>query len=794
LPGAELARRLLGDSAEGAVGTVGLSFGSPTSGAGFDVSATVSQIVTNLQKVETPWKNQLTALQSQDAAISSLGTALSKLSSDVSALTDFTGVLAQKTGSSSDTNVLQLTSASNSATAGTHTVVVNNLARTSSGYLAAIPSASDKLTGSITLQVGSGKARTISLPSSGETLASLAAAINSSGAGISASVLTDSSGSRLSLVSGSSGAKGNISITSNSIADTAGMALGYTGSAGSGSSYSIGKLAGISNPADTLSGSISIQVGSGAATKITLDSSNNTLATLASAITSANIGVAAQVVTNSDGSSSLSLLSGTSGSVGTLTVTSNITDPAPTLGYTGTVTGLDASLNVDGVDLTSSSNTVTNLIPGLTFQLLSASPKQSDSALEPIQVVIGNNNSGVETAINSMVTDYNALVSAINTQEGNDSSGKPEPLFGSPTVSLLQQQLLSSFNQQNPNGFMDAVATDTNAVLSGSLSIQVGSGGPQTVTLGSSQTSLSDLADAINSAKIGVTASVVTTGTQSNLYLLSQKSGSGGALEVSSSISAASDTLLGYSGSAGSTQQNSGGTLTAVPSADDVLTGSVIIRVGSGAAHTINLDSSHNTIGGAAQAINDANIGVIASVVSNTDGSSSLSLQSGTSGSAGTLTVSSKILDTTHTTATTLGYTTSSDISTLTGLGISMNNDGTISFDASNLDSLLNSDFNSVVGMFQSVNSWGSNFATMLNNAGTTSSMGILKLAQNSNSNIEKTLNDDITREEAVIADQQKRLTAQLNLANEILQALPSQLSGMDMLYSAITGYNQKNG
>ncbi len=776
------------------MGTVGLSFGSPTSGAGFDVSATVSQIVTNLQKVETPWKNQLTALQSQDTAISSLGTLLSKLSTDVSALTDFNGVLAQKTGSSSDTNVLELTSASNSATAGTHTVVVNNLARTASGYLAAIPGASDKLTGSITLQVGSGKAHTISLPSSGGTLATLASAINSSGAGVSASVLTDSSGSRLSLVSGSSGAKGNIAITSNSIVDASGMALGYSGSAGSGSSYSTGKLTGISNAADQLSGSISIQVGTGTATNITLDSSNNTLAKLASAITSANIGVTAQVVTNSDGSSSLSLVANTAGSSGTLTVNSSITDPTPTLGYTGTVTGLDASLNVDGVDLTSSSNTVSNLIPGLTFQLLSASPKQSDGTLEPIQVVIGNDNSGVETALSTMVTDYNALVSAMNTQEGNDSSGKPEALFGSPTLSLLQQQLLSSFNQQNPNGFMDAVATNTNAILSGSISIQMGGGDPQTVTLDPSETSLSDLADAINSAHIGVTASVVTTGTQSNLYLLSQTSGSGGALEVSSSIVARSDTPLGYSGSAGSAQQSSTGTLTAVPSADDVLSGSITIQVGSGAAHTINLDSSHNTVAGAAQAINDANIGVTASVVNNNDGSTSLSLQSGTSGSAGTLTVSSNILDTTDTTTSTLGYTTSSDISGLTGLGISMNNDGTISFDASNLDSLLNTDFNSVVGMFQSVNSWGSNFATMLNNAGTTSSRGILKLARTSNSNIEKTLNDDITREEAVIADQQKRLTTQLNLANEILQALPSQLSGMDMLYSAITGYNQKNG
>ena len=44
------------------MGTVGLSFGSPTSGAGFDVSSTVAAIVGNLQNVETPWKTQLTSL------------------------------------------------------------------------------------------------------------------------------------------------------------------------------------------------------------------------------------------------------------------------------------------------------------------------------------------------------------------------------------------------------------------------------------------------------------------------------------------------------------------------------------------------------------------------------------------------------------------------------------------------------------------------------------------------------------------------------------------------------------
>ena len=127
----------------GAMGTVGLSFGSPTSGTGFNVSTTVAQIVGNLQNVETPWKTQLTKLQSQDTAISSLGKLLSSLSNDMSTLTNATGILAQKLGSSSDSNVLSLTAATSAAIAGTHTVQVANLATTSSGFLAEIANAND---------------------------------------------------------------------------------------------------------------------------------------------------------------------------------------------------------------------------------------------------------------------------------------------------------------------------------------------------------------------------------------------------------------------------------------------------------------------------------------------------------------------------------------------------------------------------------------------------------------------------------------------------------------------------
>ncbi len=157
--------------------------------------------------------------------------------------------------------------------------------------------------------------------------------------------------------------------------------------------------------------------------------------------------------------------------------------------------------------------------------------------------------------------------------------------------------------------------------------------------------------------------------------------------------------------------------------------------------------------------------------------------------------MSSSLVDTTSTTNTTLNYTNSSDINSLTTLGISVNNDGSLTFDANSLDSVLNTDYSSVAGFFQNANSWGQSFSNMLTNAGSSSSTGILKLAANANSTTESTLNAEISKEQSYISAQQSSLTAELNQANEILQELPSQLQGINELYSAITGYNQgQNG
>jgi flagellar hook-associated protein 2 len=238
--------------------------------------------------------------------------------------------------------------------------------------------------------------------------------------------------------------------------------------------------------------------------------------------------------------------------------------------------------------------------------------------------------------------------------------------------------------------------------------------------------------------------------------------------------------------------------LTGIANAGDTLSGSVSIQVGSGVSKTISVppnavSSPSNTLAGLAGAINAANLGVTASVVTS-NGLSSLQLLSGAVGSAGALTVTSTILDTGNVSHTTLSYTNSSDITSLTGLGISVNNDGSIAFDTTSLDSVLNSDYSGVVGFFQNADSWGQNFSTMLTNAGSSAGTGILALASSSNSNVESTLNADISKENTLISAQQTSLTAELNSANEIMEQLPTQLDGVNELYSAITGYDQNSG
>lgn len=443
------------------MGAVGINFGSATSGAGFDVTTTVASIVANLKSVETPWTTQLTTLNSEDTAFTSIGTDLAALSTSVSALTDFMGVMADMEGSSSDTTVLTLSSASSTAVAGSHTVIVSRLAQTSSEVSDIVP-ASDTLSGALTVRVGpTGTPQTIPVVSgTSDTLATYAAAINGAGIGVSASVISDTTGSRLSLVSDTSGLAGQLTVTSGGPPTATTIATPAATSVASSDTVPATNTFSFASSAVQLSGTFSYAIGGGAAATVNLGTTPLSLTDAAAALNAdsgfSGSGLSAQV------SGANLVITGTAGDSGSASIdttgsTFSTTTPASTFGAftdaaasnaininTG-LPGQDAKLTVDGLAADCASNTISTVIPGVTFQILSTSTT-------PVQVQIANDTTDVETAFSTFVSAYNTVAKDITTQEGNDSSGNPEPLYGNTVVSQLQSALSLALTSGAPSG------------------------------------------------------------------------------------------------------------------------------------------------------------------------------------------------------------------------------------------------------------------------------------------------------------------------------------------------------
>jgi flagellar hook-associated protein 2 len=346
--------------------------------------------------------------------------------------------------------------------------------------------------------------------------------------------------------------------------------------------------------------------------------------------------------------------------------------------------------------------------------------------------------------------------------------------------------LASTINADTSLGFTAAVVTTDGVATLTLTSGTNDSSGALTVT------------PSLVAAGLGVAANVVTSNGSSTLTLTSAIAGSRGALTVNSTVEATSDTALSASITAGTAASGSTSatastaTLSTISSGSDVLSGSISIQVGNNAAQTITIGTSSNTLTTLAAAITNAGAGVTASVVYDSNGAHLL-LTSGTTGTGADLTVTSNILDTNEINTAKLSYTKSSDINSMTSLGISVNNDGTLSLNETSLNSVLNSDYSGVLGFFQNANSWGLSFSHILTNSGTSSTKGILALNLTSNSSIESKLNAQISKEDLLISAQQVSLTTELNTANQIMQAIPSELNAINELYSAITGYNKNS-
>ncbi len=231
-------------------------------------------------------------------------------------------------------------------------------------------------------------------------------------------------------------------------------------------------------------GSFDLQVGpNGTVEPIPVDSTDgtNTLAGLATYINQHNLGVTASVITDTSGAR-LSLVSQTSGAAGALHITNDTTgtgglDFTQATDGNGHVLGADAQLTVDGIPVSSGSNTVTGAIPGVTLTLSGTSTSPVTLAIQPDLTQVG-------TAINNFVTAYNQVITDINAQYAYDgTSGTPPPLLGDPSLDLLQSQLL--------NGITTSITGNNGLVNLQSIGIQLQQDGTLKVASSTSPDSMS---------------------------------------------------------------------------------------------------------------------------------------------------------------------------------------------------------------------------------------------------------------------------------------------------------------
>ena len=405
-----------------------LSAATGATSTGIDVTSAVAAAVYAAQAPERQWQAQQATIKSQITALTSIKTSLTTLSGDVENLNDLNGSLTARTVSSSNSAVTA--TATSGATIGSHTVAVSKLASAASWYSPDVATATAPLGAmQLNLVAQNGATTTFSTNGADNTLSALASSINNSNLGVSASVITDSGGSRLALVSSNTGATNDFSVSYGAV---------------SGSSWNSTSVA---SAATALSAG-SFQVGDGTQTSTINVAAGSTLSDVASQINSSGLNVTASVVTDSSGAH-LSLASSNSG---TVAVTG---DPAFSL--TRASQGADASLTVDGIPVTSASNTVSGVVSGLTLNLFGTTATTGPAALS-----VAADTSTISSAVSQFVTDYNSALSQVSSQfTYTNADSSQGVLSGDATIRSLQSALMG----------MTAYTGATSNSGSGSLSL-----------------------------------------------------------------------------------------------------------------------------------------------------------------------------------------------------------------------------------------------------------------------------------------------------------------------------------
>ena len=402
-------------------------------GSGIDTSSLAGSLVEAERAPRAAAINK--NISKNDGIVSGMAAVKYVLSNLNTALADIKDVSDFKSFSISNSYTDYFTAtATSSADDGTHSILVGQLATESRITGTNAFSATDTSVNSgaaMTLQVTIGTITTnINVDAGSDTPEGIVSAINDADVGLSAYIVNTGNASTpyKMVVSGTTGSDNAIS----SIASYSGTAIPIT--LKGGTTYALGSTSLNSGTAMTL------KVTNGTQDHyVSIDAGSDNLTDIASALNSANLGLTATVA--GDAGAYYLTVQGDADVVGsdfaiatyTGTVTSDTSSPTtvsyglfnstsvsiykPTTAissgknYWGTTlqSAQDAYLTVDGISITSSSNTVTDAVPGVTLSLVAANGTYSSSTVSgtAASIRLATDTSLAKAKITAFVTAYN---------------------------------------------------------------------------------------------------------------------------------------------------------------------------------------------------------------------------------------------------------------------------------------------------------------------------------------------------------------------------------------------------
>ncbi|HEX3869421.1 MAG TPA: flagellar filament capping protein FliD [Pirellulales bacterium] len=415
-------------------------------------------------------------------------------------------------------------------------------------------------------------------------------------------------------------------------------------------------------------------------------------------------------------------------------------------------------------------------------QLALANDTANITSLQNQQTTLG----AQTTALQQITTDLNNLQSAafalsdplgalgaLTTSSSNTSvvsaTAASTAEAGTHTVTVNSPATTSSY-------YTNPVATSSTPLASGTFQIQVGSKTPVSVTIDSSDNTLNGLAAAINDLGAGVQANVINDANGARLSLVSSTTGAPGDLTVSGNTT-------GLTFNKAVTGSNASLTVDGVPlsSTSNVISGAIdgvtlnlgSASVGSPVSITIAPDTTQaaNAVNSFVSSYNAALKDINAQFAVASDGSGGGPLESD-----GSLREAQAAL----LAAVSFSAPGNGGAVNLASIGVNLNDDGSLSVDASALSSSLASNFSGVQSFLQnSTTGFANNLSNAITNL-TDPSTGALSLDAQGISQSSSALGDQISDLQAALAVKQQNLTQVYAQVNETLQELPllqSQLS-----------------